>query len=660
MTHKAPKSSPIETRGFALVITLSLMILLTLLAVGLLTLSSISLRGNSQALARSQARANARMAMMLALGELPWQAGGDLRVTARADILSDKNPPLLGVWKSWQGDDHETSGSFAGRPRSPGTNDRTEKNKRFVAWLTSANIGRPGTLPDTTASSSNATLVGSGSVGGDGSERLQVHLPPTEVEATGHKGAMAWWIGGENQKARLPQPYQPDPATSVARWAVQAKSHAVADPLPFRLERVLKDDKLAPKAISLAQSDLIATQAETTTSREFFHDLTTVSVGLLTNTATGGWRKDLSLLTEKWDSQPTSGLPLFRLMPKAEAKFNRPAPGNAVPASSMLSPWAAYRGGDTIPIYQHGPVTSWENLKDFATTYKRITASASGKMSTATNSTAIDDAGNSFSFLHRVRVLPVIARMQWVFSHSAGTAPADPSKLEPRLLLTPVITMWNPYNMELTAPPLSFGIPKPLPAALKYTINGAPNNDFNALTAGSSNNTPPLSGTGSLGYRINDSFVLKPGETRLFSPASATPVAAGSALDLAVGYRNGGGHYFPVKDNNGNALALPAASTIRAEAKFDTVYNDFGYNGLATGVGIYLDMSIGGRRHLATAAPPIRSIRRSTTASSSIRRAATACCPMPATAPAAVTSSPAATRPTGCRAASSTSCRRGR
>lgn len=37
-----------QSRGFALVVTLSLMILLTIIAVGLLTLSSISLRASSQ------------------------------------------------------------------------------------------------------------------------------------------------------------------------------------------------------------------------------------------------------------------------------------------------------------------------------------------------------------------------------------------------------------------------------------------------------------------------------------------------------------------------------------------------------------------------------------------------------------------------------------
>ena len=118
--------------GFALVVTLLLMILLTVIAVGLLTLSSISLRASSQGAALATARSNARLAMMLALGELQKLAGSDTRITARADILDQNNPPLLGIWKSWEGSDHD----LQGRPISPG-NYKSDKELRFLAWLVS-------------------------------------------------------------------------------------------------------------------------------------------------------------------------------------------------------------------------------------------------------------------------------------------------------------------------------------------------------------------------------------------------------------------------------------------------------------------------------------------------------------------------------------------
>lgn len=56
--HHSTSGHPFAgNRGFALIVTLSLMILLTVIAVGLLTLSSISLRSSTQG--EAQHRANA-------------------------------------------------------------------------------------------------------------------------------------------------------------------------------------------------------------------------------------------------------------------------------------------------------------------------------------------------------------------------------------------------------------------------------------------------------------------------------------------------------------------------------------------------------------------------------------------------------------------------
>ncbi len=89
-------------RGFALVVTLSLMILLTVIAVGLLSLSSIALRSTSGESNSSIARANARMALLIAIGELQKHAGSDQRVTGCADLLAPNspNPMWTAVWNS--------------------------------------------------------------------------------------------------------------------------------------------------------------------------------------------------------------------------------------------------------------------------------------------------------------------------------------------------------------------------------------------------------------------------------------------------------------------------------------------------------------------------------------------------------------------------------
>ena len=97
-------------RGFALIVTLSLMILLTVIAVGLLTLSTISLRASSSSSAMTEARSNARLAVLLALGQLQLNTGQDTRITASANILDSNKPSVTGVWRSWEGTDHNASG----------------------------------------------------------------------------------------------------------------------------------------------------------------------------------------------------------------------------------------------------------------------------------------------------------------------------------------------------------------------------------------------------------------------------------------------------------------------------------------------------------------------------------------------------------------------
>ena len=502
MTQSQRRNGMPRGRGFTLVITLSLVILLTIIAVGLLTLSSVSLRSTAQSQAQATARANARLSLALAIGELQKQTGPDTRVTARADILkpvnsSKLNPPVLGVWKSWQGDDHETTGTYAGRPISPG-DYQAAKKARFLTWLVSGNPAVPAnsdTVPDTTAGTEKIPLVGPGSVAqgtGNANLSVDVNLAPTALSSRTETGSFAWWVSGENQKARIPKPYKPTNDTA-AGWAPQVKSHAVGDPSVFRMDPLLTDAAPANKAITLRQGDLIAPPGTLGVSKDFFHDLSAVSVGLLTNTATGGWRKDLSLLTENWDLEPKSNQPFFRVRPGQDIAFTIPVSGsNHRPDKSLFYPWSAYRGNtNDWPTEHHGAVTSWENLKHWATLYKQMN---SGGATVARFACDFNDRGatNVFNYLHRTRIVPLIARIQWVFSHYATKDPANPSNFTPQLLITPIVTLWNPYNVSINSSPnIEFALLYCTPEAFRFQVGSVQNTLYNSVLNCNNSSFPP-------------------------------------------------------------------------------------------------------------------------------------------------------------------------
>ena len=129
-------TSTCKNFGFALVATVSMMVLLTLVAIAMLSLSTIEQRssGGSANEADRMARANARMALMIALGELQEAAGPDQRVTATASILGNSANPYASGTTALDGREHWV-GVWDTSNYSPADPD----NKTFVRWLVSAN-----------------------------------------------------------------------------------------------------------------------------------------------------------------------------------------------------------------------------------------------------------------------------------------------------------------------------------------------------------------------------------------------------------------------------------------------------------------------------------------------------------------------------------------
>ena len=83
---RAIDRQPNHLNGFALMLALLLMAFMLLLSLSMTTLVEVESRAANNSLHRLHARENARLALMLAIGELQSHVGPDQRVTARADI----------------------------------------------------------------------------------------------------------------------------------------------------------------------------------------------------------------------------------------------------------------------------------------------------------------------------------------------------------------------------------------------------------------------------------------------------------------------------------------------------------------------------------------------------------------------------------------------
>ena len=83
-------------KGFALIATISVLLLLTMVAVAFLSLSALTVKTSRFEWAQEEARANARLGLMIAIGELQRDLGPDQRIAVSAALL-DSNPDTLAI-----------------------------------------------------------------------------------------------------------------------------------------------------------------------------------------------------------------------------------------------------------------------------------------------------------------------------------------------------------------------------------------------------------------------------------------------------------------------------------------------------------------------------------------------------------------------------------
>lgn len=535
---KLPRRKP---RGFALIVTLSLMILLVVVAVGLLTLSTLSLRSAGQGKSMSVARSNARLALMLALGELQKTAGPDQRITARADVIDSgiQNPRLTGVWKSRRIDG-------ASLP-APEDYQKTQRDAAFVGWLASSVDGKAASQIGYAGMKIPApvTLWGKGSLGPnvDSKDLVTAAKVPTATA----KGALAWAVMDEGVKVRVNTAYSDKADTQGMKTAQLGTGEAPNTGWLPQLsglkrgffEKDADEFKQIAKGISRQTYGLAADELSTGAGdllKPLGHDVSVSSAGIFTDTADGGLKEDFHLMVNK------GGMP---------ADYS----GKGVYAS-RLGMSAAEAISDP----------RWESFHQYARLYRDKVINSGGQpmvrsqvptgwVASANSSPTTGVPGKiQLSPPRGVILMPTIAKVQVLFSLLArdiytypgaagATIPENSGQLHGpwgdnfrnssydyllHLLYTPVVTLHNPYNVAIEFTNLKVVFSN-VPFALQVYRNGqaqttapAPLDMMYHQTAeqgkqhkrfGMTLKTKTFTGAAGVA-----TFKLLPGEVKMFSP----------------------------------------------------------------------------------------------------------------------------------------------
>jgi len=438
MTFPPNQLTSVRSRGFALIVTLTLMILLSVIALGLLTLSSVSLRSAGQQQLMQEARQNARLALMLAIGELQTATGPDQRITAAAEIKGDslKQPHLTGAWQGWKWDGAGTTPKFSDR-----------KQSQFLRWLVSTR--EPATsmaidFPSAASSGEMATLVKGKRAAGENDE-VDAQIIPISGFAKNRKQGLAWAVFDESTKLPtvLPEPVKKTATGSVALMnAAPLPGYASATKRNWSGLTTAASNRM--KLISPGQASL----AGIANDDRGFHDLTSSTSGVLADAGKGGLAVDLSRLFSG------SALPAAYANRFLYSDTDTPLVGSPV----------RFSGANPFP----SPDPSWRLLRSHYRLYDKLSGGLTPSLETTAETRppagTTGLAAQNSTFFHSQQIAPVIAKAQFVFSIGFGWHPGltgatsatnDTLPANQRdyyvtwLVVDPVITLWNPYNVSV-------------------------------------------------------------------------------------------------------------------------------------------------------------------------------------------------------------------
>ncbi len=460
-------------KGFALVSALLIMSFLLVLTVGMMQFSQVEIKQVGYQTLQEEAESNARLALLMAIGQLQEMTGSDQVVTARAEILSnDKtlvHPNWVGAWKTTYSDNandikwpligkqtpsgneiYPVVGSYTDLRQSvPELTKGKWKESLLKGWLVSSTseIADP-TLSFSLTDSSIVELLGKGALGKMSDESsYQAKAVYVEKISITNNAAVAWWTSDNNQKA------------TIIPYEVNSSEHAVASTPGNDLSYIQHDGSYPFKDFyqqSLEHKDKIITmssahlsQASKTETKErlklYTHDLTHHAPGMYTNAVIGGYQRDLTPL-------------LFSDYQERVIHFT--PPNSRINASDFFSEYPIINS-----IYHDVLAPNFSSLRNWGLQKYRTgnainteLASHASRLRSSAQWPHQQSDGVTYDAAHWAaempKIHPVMTDVRWHYYFSI-----DEGNIRTHII--PRVCLWNPYSKEIQTSEMLVMLPNP-------------------------------------------------------------------------------------------------------------------------------------------------------------------------------------------------------
>lgn len=530
--RKKTFSTSYSAHGFALIATISVMVLLALVALAIVSLSSITLRSDNAESDMEEAKANARLGLMMAIRQLQSTLGPDQRATAPADLQfpSAANRKWVGVYGNSQVANYSQKPSqIPASPYDPVLLNWLVSGNEDVSYTASTSAGSFGqiTMPPfaipfqptdsvslsdspSIGSQKAALLVSSGSTL-DTDDYVTAPIVPVADDSGATRGGYAYWAGDESLKARvdLRENFRQQSSASLIdegqqysfitaqRNGIEMLSKdstgsetlgAEFDPNDANIQKMLTTGQLPLLSSAMKSNDIL---------KLHYHNVSAYSQSVLADSYAGGLKKEMKAALYGGHG-PSDSDPIFT--PESNSEFGLPTWGH-------LRSWANFTEGHATPP----PIAS------------------SVRPQTATET----------------RFGPVISMA--AMGLGLQEVPGSPNTM--RVQLYPVVILWNPYTVGIPAADYEIGY--------KYTPSSNNGDTINVNTSASSSG--PWANVGSFNLTGGDA-TMSSGSSHFRFTVKGSEIPAGES------------HVY-LADNVGSVYSPGASTLIRAPDSSPIGYN---------------------------------------------------------------------------------------